>query len=195
MKETITTITGIILAGGKSSRMGQDKGFLKLKGETFMSYIIEALKPIVGDIIIVSNNSDYDVFKLKRVADVMEDSGPLAGLYAGLLHSETENNIVLSCDVPLINTSVLKKLIVGFTPEIDVIQFESQGKTMPLIAMYKRDCMHPILKLLQSNERRLRFAIEHLEVKTIQLDPELGETVRNINTVRELKELKHEFEN
>jgi molybdopterin-guanine dinucleotide biosynthesis protein A len=194
MKET-TTITGIILAGGKSSRMGEDKGFLILNGKTFMSYIIEALQPIVGEIIIVSNNPDYDVFKLKRVEDVMEDSGPLAGLYAGLLHSETENNIVLSCDVPLISTSLLKKLIEGFTPETDAIQFESQGKTMPLIAMYKRDCMHPILKLLQSNERRLRFAIEQLEVKTIQLDPELGETVRNINTVRELKELKHEFEN
>jgi molybdopterin-guanine dinucleotide biosynthesis protein A len=194
MTET-RTITGIILAGGQSSRMGQDKGFLKLKGKTFMSYIIKALKPIVGEIIIVSNNPDYDVFKLKRVEDVMEDSGPLAGLYAGLLHSETENNIVLSCDVPLINTSVLKKLIEGFTSEVEVIQFESQGKTMPLVAMYKRHCMHPILKLLQTNERRLRFAIEQLEVKTIKLDPELGKTVRNINTIRELKEIKHEFEN
>ena len=194
MKET-RTITGIILAGGKSSRMGQDKGFLKLKGKTFMSYIIEALKPIVSEIIIVSNNPDYDVFKLKRVADVMEGSGPLAGLYSGLLHSETENNIVLSCDVPLINTSVIKKLIEGFTSEVEVIQFESQGKTMPLVAMYKRHCMHPILKLLQTNERRLQFAIEQLEVKTIKLNPELGKAVRNINTIRELKELKHEFEN
>jgi molybdopterin-guanine dinucleotide biosynthesis protein A len=194
MKET-NTITGIILAGGKSSRMGEDKGFLSLNGKTFMSYIIEALQPIVGEIIIVSSNSDYDIFKLKRVADVMKDSGPLAGLYAGLLHSETENNIVLSCDVPLISTSVLKKLIEGFTPETDVIQFESQGKTMPLIAMYKKHCMHPILKLLQTNERRLQFAIKQLDIRTIQLDPELGETVRNINTVRELKELKHEFEN
>jgi molybdopterin-guanine dinucleotide biosynthesis protein A len=192
MKETIT---GIILAGGKSSRMGQDKGFLKLNGKTFMTYIIAALKPIVGDIIIVSNNSDYDIFKLKRVPDVMEDSGPLAGLYAGLLYSETENNIVLSCDVPLISASVLKKLIEGFTPETDVIQFESQGKTMPLIAMYKKNCMHPILKLLQTNERRLRFAIEQLDVKTIKLAPELEKTVRNVNTIPELKELKHEFEN
>ena len=136
MNET-TTITGIILAGGKSSRMGQDKGFLKLKGKTFMSYIIRALKPVVSDIIIVSNNSDYDAFKLKRVEDVMEDSGPLAGLYSGLLNSETENNIVLSCDVPLINTAVLNKLIEGFGDETEAIQIESMGKTMPLVAIYK----------------------------------------------------------
>lgn len=189
-----STITGIILAGGKSSRMGEDKGFLKLNGKTFMSSIIAALKPIVGEIIIVSNNSEYDVFNLKRVADSMEDSGPLAGLYSGLLHSETENNIVLSCDVPLISTSVLKKLLEGAPSEAEVIQFESEGKTMPLVAMYKKKCRHHFLKLLQTNERRLRFAIDQLDVKTITLDSELGKTVRNINTISELKDLKHEFE-
>ena len=189
-----STITGIILAGGKSSRMGEDKGFLKLNGKTFMSSIIAALKPIVGEIIIVSNNSEYDVFNLKRVADSMEDSGPLAGLYSGLLHSETENNIVLSCDVPLISSSVLKKLLEGAPSETEVIQFESEGKTMPLVAMYKKECRHHFLKLLQTNERRLRFAIDQLNVKTITLDSELGKTVRNINTISELKDLKHEFE-
>ena len=189
-----STITGIILAGGKSSRMGEDKGFLKLNGKTFMSSIIAALKPIVGEIIIVSNNSEYDVFNLKRVADSMEDSGPLAGLYSGLLHSETENNIVLSCDVPLISSSVLKKLLEGAPSETEVIQFESEGKTMPLVAMYKKKCRHHFLKLLQTNERRLRFAIDQLNVKTITLDSELGKTVRNINTISELKDLKHEFE-
>jgi len=189
-----STITGIILAGGKSSRMGEDKGFLKLNGKTFMSSIIAALNPIVGEIIIVSNNSEYDVFNLKRVADSMEDSGPLAGLYSGLLHSETENNIVLSCDVPLISSSVLKKLLEGAPSEAEVIQFESEGKTMPLVAMYKKKCRHHFLKLLQTNERRLRFAIDQLDVKTITLDSELGKTVRNINTISELKDLKHEFE-
>jgi molybdopterin-guanine dinucleotide biosynthesis protein A len=188
-----STITGIILAGGKSSRMGEDKGFLKLNGKTFMSSIIAALNPIVGEIIIVSNNSEYDVFNLKRVADSMEDSGPLAGLYSGLLYSETENNIVLSCDVPLISTSVLKKLLEGAPSEAEVIQFESEGKTMPLVAMYKKKCRHHFLKLLQTNERRLRFAIDQLDVKTITLDSELGKTVRNINTISELKDLKHEF--
>ena len=189
-----STITGIILAGGKSSRMGEDKGFLKLNGKTFMSSIIAALNPIVGEIIIVSNNSEYDVFNLKRVADSMEESGPLAGLYSGLLHSETENNIVLSCDVPLISTSVLKKLLEGAPSEAEVIQFESEGKTIPLVAMYKKKCRHHFLKLLQTNERRLRFAIDQLDVKTITLDSELGKTVRNINTISELKDLKHEFE-
>ena len=187
-------ITGIVLAGGKSSRMGKDKGFLEFNGKTFMSLIVEALEPIVGTIIIVSNNSDYDVFNLKRVDDIMKDSGPLAGLYTGLFHSETENNIVLSCDVPLINTEVLMELINEFNTETEAIQIESKGKTMPLVAMYKKQCMHPLLKQLQQGERRLTVAIKQLKLKSLKLKPELEQYVRNVNTLNELKDLRHEFE-
>ena len=187
-------ITGIILAGGKSSRMGKDKGLLELNGKTFMSRIIEALEPVVDTIIIVSNNSDYDVFNLKRVEDIIKDSGPLAGLFTGLFYSETENNIVLSCDVPLINKLVLEELINTFDSETVAIQIESQGRTMPLVAMYKKQAMHVLLKQLQQGERRLIVAIEKLNLKTLKLIPELEQYVRNINTLQELKEIKHEFD-
>lgn len=193
MKEK-TQITGIILAGGKSSRMGSDKGFLDLNGKSFMTRIIEVLKPLVKEIIIVSDASEYDVFNLKRVEDKIEASGPLAGLYTGLFHSETENNIVLSCDVPLINSVVLKKLIDGISSESDVIQIESEGKTMPLIALYKKDCMHHFLKQLDQGERRLQVAVEGLKTKTIKLSPYLEGNARNINTIGELNELRHELE-
>ena len=82
-------ITGIILAGGKSSRMGTDKGFVMYKNKAFIQHIIEAIHPLVDEIIIVSNNPDYDVFKLKRVNDIIENAGPLAGVYTGLFESET----------------------------------------------------------------------------------------------------------
>jgi molybdenum cofactor guanylyltransferase len=187
-------ITGIVLAGGKSSRIGSDKGFLTLNDSTFMTHIIKAVKPFVDDIIIVSNNSDYDIFSLKRVEDIIEDAGPLAGLYSGLNESETEYNLVLSCDVPLINSAVLNKLIEGFDADKDVIQLKSKSKTMPLIALYKKHCMHQCLDLLQKGERRLRTAVEQLKTKTIQLDPDLDQYVRNINTLSELKELRSELE-
>jgi molybdenum cofactor guanylyltransferase len=187
-------ITGIVLAGGKSSRIGSDKGFLSLNGTTFMSHIIKAIKPFVNDIIIVSNNSNYDVYKLQRVEDVIQDAGPLAGLYSGLYKSETEYNLVLSCDIPLVNGAVLIKLIEGFDAEKDVIQLKSKSKTMPLIAFYKKHCMHHCMELLQKGERRLRTAVEQLNTKTIQLDPELDPYVRNINTLSELKELRSELE-
>ena len=60
-------ITGIILAGGKSSRMGSDKGLMMLNNKPFIQHIVEALQPLVNEVIIVSNNADYDIFKLKRI--------------------------------------------------------------------------------------------------------------------------------
>lgn len=186
-------ITAILLAGGKSSRMGADKGFIDLNGSPFASHIIEAVRPLVGQIMIVSTNNAYDVFKLKRVDDIIRDAGPLAGLFTGLFYSETTYNLVLSCDIPLINGAVLNKLIEGFDPETDVTQIQSNGKTMPLIAIYKKECMHACLEQLKKGERRLRTAVATLNTKTISLDPELDPYVRNINTIHELKEIRNEL--
>lgn len=182
-------ITGIILAGGKSSRIGSDKGFLLLNEKAFIQHIIEAMQPLVNDIIIVSNNPDYDIFNLKRVTDLMENSGPLAGIYTGLHHSNTENNLVLSCDVPLINTETLKKLTTNIEEHIDVIQLESKGKTMPLIAMYKTHCKNKFFELLQQGEKRLRFAVKQCNVKTITLNTELEKFTVNINTTNQFNEI------
>ena len=184
-------ITGILLAGGQSSRMGSDKGFLNLKGSTFAERIIKTMKPFVGDIIIVSNNPDYDVFNYKRVEDIIENSGPLAGLYTGLYHSETKYNLVLSCDVPYINGNVLNQLIEGVDDTLEVIQIESKGQTMPLVAIYKKQCLHRCLDLLQHGERRLQVAVEGFKTKTILLDPGLEKYVKNINTLEQFKAMEN----
>lgn len=188
-------ITGIILAGGKSSRIGSDKGFLIFEDKSFINHIIGALQPLVDDIIIVSNNADYDIFNLKRVNDLIKNAGPLAGVYTGLHYSKTDNNLVLSCDVPLINTEILKKLTKLIDESIDVIQLESKGKTMPLIAMYKKDCKPKFLELLQGGERRLRFAVKQCKVKTLVLNAELEKYTVNINTTNQFNEITNAINN
>lgn len=187
-------ITGIILAGGKSTRMGSDKGFMEIDGTSFMSRIVNVLNPFVKEIIIVSDNPDYDSFGLKRVEDIIKNSGPLAGLYSGLEHSKTEDNLVLSCDVPLINHEVISKLIQECDSETDIVQIKSGGRIMPLVAMYKKKCMDSCLQLLQNNERRLRSIQTIAITKTIDLKSEYAPYVRNINTIKELKEIRHEIE-
>ncbi|WP_111306998.1 molybdenum cofactor guanylyltransferase [Confluentibacter sediminis] len=182
-------ITGIILSGGKSKRMGTDKGFLLYGGKYFIQYSIEALKPLVNETIIVSNHIDYDVFGLNRVEDTFENYGPLAGLYSGLQHSKTKYNLVLSCDIPLIKTNILKKLIKAADNDSDIIQIESDGKTMPLIALYKKECAAIFLKLLNHNERRLQYAVNQCKVKTVVLDDAEELFTRNINTPEELNEI------
>jgi molybdopterin-guanine dinucleotide biosynthesis protein A len=179
--------TGIVLAGGKSLRMGTDKGLIKAKGKMLIEHVIDAMKPLVNDIILVSNEKKYDQLGHRRVEDEFQNYGPLAGLYSGLKHSKSESNLVLSCDVPSIQTKVLKKLIEIDDSSYDVVQVESQHQTMPLIALYKKSCMKTFLTLLQKNERRLRFAVNQMHTKTLVLDSKWQELVRNFNTKEDLK--------
>ncbi|WP_308992280.1 molybdenum cofactor guanylyltransferase [Mariniflexile litorale] len=182
-------ITGIILSGGKSSRMGNDKGFLLYDGKPFVQYSIDALKPLVSRIMIVSNNEDYDVFGLERIEDVIENAGPLAGIYSGLKQSSTTYNLVLSCDIPLISTEILKKLIDAVEGDYEVIQIKSQGKNMPLIALYKKSCEDVFLKLLKDGERRLQFAVNQCKVKNVILNNEEVFFTKNINTPEQLNDI------
>ncbi|MFD1162001.1 MULTISPECIES: molybdenum cofactor guanylyltransferase [Hwangdonia] len=186
-------ITGIILAGGKSSRMGTDKGFLRLNNKPFVQYSIEALKPLVSEIIIVSDDLNYDVFGLKRVNDITKNAGPMAGICSGLEASSTDYNLILSCDIPLINSEILKKLIDAVDANSEIIQIENQGKTMPLIALYKRHIKDTFNGFLQKGERRLRVAVKACISKNIKLEKAHEFSTMNVNTKEELKQIENAF--
>ena len=179
-------ISAIILAGGHSTRMGTDKGFLLWNGKPFIQHIIEAVQPLVQEIIIVSDNPSYDVFNINRIKDVISDAGPLAGIYSGLKHSKHEKNIVLSCDIPRINTAVLKKLFIT-NNDIDIVQLKSNGNDMPLIAMYNKSCATTFEHLLKQGERKLRFAVRQCNVHTIELDNRDSFYTANFNTPKQFK--------
>jgi len=185
-------ITGIILAGGKSSRMGSDKAQLLFKGKTFLNHVIDALKPLVDEVLIVSNNKEHGNFNFKRVPDTLSGAGPLAGLHAGLNHSNTDINFVLSCDVPLIQTSLLELILSNNEEYKDVIQIESEGKTHHLIALYKKSVAPHFLSVLNEGERRLSKAIKGLNVKTISIPKTEQYAVKNINSREDLKNIEHE---
>lgn len=184
-------ITGIILAGGKSSRMGSDKALILFKNQTFLEHVIHALKPLVDNILIVSNNPEHGEFNYERIPDAIPDAGPMAGLHAGLTHSKTENNLVLSCDVPLIQTSVLEMIIANNEEAKDVIQLEDQGKSLPLVALYKMRTAPHFISLLNQGERRLRVAVNGLNVKSISVTKTQLQYVRNINTISDLNSIEY----
>lgn len=188
-----TNITGIILAGGKSSRMGTDKGFLMLNNKPFVQYSIDALQPLVSEILIVSDNTDYDVFRLKRINDMTKNAGPVAGICSGLEASSTEYNLILSCDIPLITSEILQKLIDNIDDDSQIIQAESQGKSMPLIALYKKDVANTFDAFLKNDERRLRVAIKRCISKNIILEKEHEFSTMNVNTQNELKSVKDAY--
>ena len=186
-------ITGIILAGGKSSRMGTDKGFLTHNGKSFIQSSIDALKPLVSEIIIVSDNPNYNVFGFKRTLDVIKNAGPVAAICSGLEASITTYNLILSCDIPLINSEILKKLIAAIDADTQIIQIESEGKSMPLIALYKKEVAVVFNQFLKQNERRLRIAIKGCTYKNIILDKKEAYCTLNVNTQDELKAINYAY--
>jgi len=188
-------ITGIILAGGKSSRMGSDKALLKINNTTFIEKIIDVMQPYVDEIIIISNNSNHDRFNIRREEDFIKEAGPLAGLLTGLYRAKHEHIIALSCDIPMISKKVIETLITQADDAFEVNQIESEGKTMPLIAIYKKSCWYPIYRLLQNDERRLRVAVNSFNVKTIKLNSKDKKLVENINTKQQLEALANANKN
>ncbi|TDD98305.1 molybdenum cofactor guanylyltransferase [Flavobacterium cellulosilyticum] len=179
----MSTITGIILAGGKSERMGTDKGLLVLKGKPFISHIYDALKPIVGDnILVVSSNAAYDKMGYNRIEDLIADKGPIGGLYTALKQSKTKINLVLSVDVPLVTTELLEWLLKNHDESYLMTQVQVLDKASPLVAVYDRALRIPLGEHLASNQLKLRGLIDDINHQTLQVPLIWSAQVKNINT-------------
>ena len=130
-------ITGIILAGGKSSRMGTDKGILELNGRKMVDYVIKALTPNVDEIIIIANNKNYNNLGYKVYRDIIKNCGPMGGIYTGLMKSKTKNNMLVCCDIPNISSIIIEYIIISAGEEAALVPIHN-GQAEPLCAVYKK---------------------------------------------------------
>jgi len=179
-------LTGIILAGGKSSRMGEDKGLMLIDGQPMIQSVINILSPLVSDIIIVANNKLYEQFGYPVYEDLIKDQGPLAGIYTGLKFSKTIKNVVLSCDVPFINEDVLQ-LLIEECGNVDVVIPEKNNRTHQLIGVYDKSCVEVFKSELDNNQRKIKLALEKLNLKTIKADCIDDKIFNNINSKNDIE--------
>lgn len=188
MNFTQTPITAIILAGGKSTRMGKDKGLLIYKKKYFIQHILEATMPLAEEIIIVANQLQYQQFGYKVYSDIFKEKGPLAGIYTGLYYSKNNFNIVLSCDIPFVGTSLLKFLIHKSKNYEVTIPFH-QDKIHALIGIYQKKCISILLHELKQEQRKIKVALEKLKVNIIGSDLFSDKNFININTPTQFENL------
>ena len=185
-------VTGIILAGGKSSRMGSDKGLLEFNDKPMIQTIIDALSALDIPIFIVSNNDEYKQFGLPVIEDVVKDKGPVAGIYTGLLNSKTELNIILSCDIPLISTETLSFLL-NNVKDFDVTIPKMNNTIHPLIGVYTKSSLKTFKNHLDKDQRKLIKVCNDLNTQIIDItkNATLGNErlFSNINTPEELEKL------
>lgn len=180
-------LSAYILCGGKSSRMGEEKGLVELRGKSFVQWILEALFPIVANPVLVTKNPDYRFFQLEMIPDLIEDKGPVGGIFTALRHSKADSVLILSCDIPKITTEALGYLVEKSREEISKITFLSDGKNdYPLIGVYPKCNLKLFKDSISGGQLKLRQFVESLPHQRIELNPSNIQSLQNINTKAEL---------
>lgn len=188
------TATGIILAGGSSRRMGQDKAMLKLGEATSIQHAAAALTTICCELVVAAGNREtqypagHDVI---RVTDPPGAVGPLAGLAAGLAVASHPVAVVVACDMPFVSPRLLRHLLESAS-DCDAVVPLADGRAQPLHAAYSRGCLPTIRTLLRLGAQSMHDLLPRLSVKYIgesrclELDPE-GLSTFNMNTVDDFR--------
>lgn len=149
-------INGIILSGGKSSRMGEDKALMKVGTKTIIEIMIDKLKPFCNEIIISADEIDkYSQFGFKVVPDKFKNSGPLAGIYSSLLESNTERNFIISCDLPLVSQKIVERLI-NYNSSKEIILPVTDGKYHQLCGVYSKSVLENTESILSAEVEKRR---------------------------------------
>lgn len=178
-----------ILCGGKSSRMRSEKGLVLFQKKPFIEHVIMAVLPISSNIQLITNAKDYDYLKYKIVKDIIVDKGPLGGIYSALTNSDSEINLILSCDIPLISTEILLELIEKHNINFDVTVFEDRKRMHPLIGIYSKKILPILKKTIDENELKMMNLFPKVKHQLIEIKDENKYNFKNINTVTELNEL------
>lgn len=175
----------IILAGGKSSRMGRDKSLLATDNIPLIEKIAFQLADHFPEIIIGANDwKKYKFLHLPVVPDLEEGKGPLMGIYSTLLKSKHEVNFVVACDIPDLEMNYIKELIQEAQDHQIVVPVGSDGKLEPLFAVYRKSILPEIKSLLDAGQRKVRLLFERTDAKYLPL-PSAGNWYRNLNTMED----------
>jgi molybdenum cofactor guanylyltransferase len=184
-------VTGVILSGGRSFRMGEDKAFIEIEGMPIVQRICRLFLHLFQEVIIVTNHKDrYLQFGVEVYDDLIPDLGALGGLYTAITFASFSYSFVAACDMPFLKKNVIEYLTQkrdGF----DVIIPRTSDGLQPLHAIYSKKCIEPIRTVLKQNKRRIidLFPLIHLNIVDASefyfLDPNM-ESFININTPEQL---------
>lgn len=154
----------IILAGGKSSRMGTNKALLKFNEKTNIERIVDTLKGIFDDIIIVTNDSEqYEFLGVKMVADQYPGMGPLAGVHAGLQATKFDVNLFVACDMPFISGELAEALVTQ-TNHYDAVIPVINGKQQPLFSVFHKRVTDTVAESIEAGQLRMKHLLDRLQV-------------------------------
>ncbi len=186
-------MTGIILAGGKNSRMGMKKAFIKIGGIYIIDIILNIFRGIFSEIIIVTNTpKDFEYTKVRLVKDIITNKGSLGGLYTGIEEATFDDCFVVACDMPFMNLQLINHIIQikGY----DVVVPKIYNRFQPLFARYSKNCLDVMEQHLSEEKLRISDVFSKVRVREvyeneIRLYDDKLLSLININTPEDLSNI------
>ncbi|MBA7650805.1 putative molybdenum cofactor guanylyltransferase [subsurface metagenome] len=164
-------MTSIVLAGGKSLRLGRSKCLETINGKSLIERVIERLKSVSRRILIVTSQEQLDLpatGEAEVVVDLYPGKGPLVGIYTGLLAAESSHSLVVACDMPFLNIELLRYMI-ELAPGFDaVVPRLGEGKVEPLHAIYSKNCLGSMKTLLEHDQLEVSRFLNTVHVRYVE---------------------------
>lgn len=186
-------MTGIVLAGGKSSRMGFNKAFIEFGGKRLIEATVDCLRALFPEVLIIANDPPlYAYLGVKVISDLIPDSGSLGGIYTGLSAASYPTCFFVACDMPFLNADLIK-LLVREAEGWDVVVPRVGGELQPLHAVYAKSCLPLMKEAIDTGVLKITRFFPKAKVNIIEesilreVDPHLLGFV-NVNTPPELEQ-------
>lgn len=190
----IQNVSSVLIAGGKSRRMGRDKRFLEVAGQSIFERTLKVLRAIFAETIVVLAEpiAALDVCGCRVVYDVIPNAGSLGGLYTGLMASSQPRVFAVACDMPFLSSDVIR-FILSFDVQADVVVAELSGRFQALHALYSRRCVPVLKEMAERKDLRIQnlFLNEDLRISILR-EREIATidsgfcSFQNINTPEDL---------
>jgi molybdopterin-guanine dinucleotide biosynthesis protein A len=186
-------ITGIVLSGGKSSRMGQDKCLLNFNGKLLISTILDVFKEITDKIFVSANKDEYKNLGYPIIKDAIVNCGPLGGIYSTLKNSTTDINIFAPCDMPFLNAGFYYFLLSQLSDYQAVVPIYN-NKVEPLTIILKKETLEIAQSQIAQKDYKILNFLRKINTNFVEITEKNDffdkKLFININSQGDLEKLK-----
>lgn len=190
-------IAAYLLAGGKSSRMGEDKGLIDLADKPMAKYALDTLEEMGISPTIVTNNDEYASLGYPLIQDIISDKGPMGGLYSAMENNQATYVFLISCDLPFVPKEAFQKLI-DTAKEQSLIVSKFMGMTNPLFALYNKNLKEKIRDNINSDKLKMQDFIRETDFEEVDMEDlvrQYPKRFTNVNTPEDLDNINELWEN
>ena len=164
----IDGVSGVVLAGGKSTRMGRDKRCLPWNGVKLLDSICAVMDQLFDELIVVTAVSDYELrsVSVRSITDEIPGKGSIGGLFSGILHGKNPYSFVVACDMPYLHSEVVERICLS--PPADIVVVNLLQGVQPLHARYSKKCLPYLEEMIRK---------DHLKIQELLVNPALSSIV------------------